>query len=214
MTILRRILGSLLVILLLVGCQRDTITLPAPQPPNGEWLALYGAATAAVKTDYPDAVLLRINGIVDLTPKDPTQRLMFEYVAPDFTSLSILITQEKGVIKTTEIFSDTFNVALENKKRSLLDSESPFPTTPEEMTDYQRRTTKIRISPHDAIIRVFAEEQVLNPNQCEKLSVFLDFKQGFDAPIWFITGSCKPAIIILYDVNSETGAIISRKKVK
>ena len=85
MTILRRILGSLLVILLLVGCQRDTITLPAPQPPNGEWLALYGAATAAVKTDYPDAVLLRINGIVDLTPKDPTQRLMFEYVAPDFT---------------------------------------------------------------------------------------------------------------------------------
>ena len=31
MTILRRILGSLLVILLLVGCQRDAITLPAPQ---------------------------------------------------------------------------------------------------------------------------------------------------------------------------------------
>lgn len=203
----------------LSGCKPTPPALPASPAPNVEWALLYPEADKQIKALDPEATLLRVGGVVELDPANPAQRLMFTYMRPDFTSLSILVTQENNTISTTEIFSSTINPAAENIQRS--DNESPFPNTRQAMDAYARRTGKIQVSPREAVMRALAEE----PNhsvQCRPLllDVSLAFQRSPDAPVWRITRHCQsPADasstgMIFYDVNAETGQVLFQKEVK
>ena len=151
---------------------------------------------------------------IDLTSNDVNQRVEFRYITPDSIAVDVSVQQEKGVIGITWSHTQTLNLPVETSLRALADTESPFPTTPDAMRDYQRRAAQVRLSPREALIKAFAKEQTMTPNQCDLIKVSLIFPLASDPPEWSILLVCRPTVTLMLSINAATGQIIDRTEVK
>jgi hypothetical protein len=202
-------------LLALSACNRATPALPAPAAPNVEWAPLQAAAELEVKALDPAAVLLQATATeIDLSSNDVSQRVEFRYITPDFIAVDVSVRQEKGVIGITWSHTRTLNLPVETSLRGLADTESPFPTTPDELRDYQRRAAQVRLSPREALIKAFAKEQTRTPNQCDLIKVSLIFPPASDPPEWSILLVCRPTVTLMFSIDAATGQLIDRTEVK